>query len=156
MTLELNNQQISALKELIWDEIDRLGGINQLSDELEGILQDLRSNNKEQLVMRQWVIPMLTFILANKVYPLANSIRAPYDNINVTNNNYTMNIEITSYTNPYYPTRVYFKATYGNESYHHIDKAIVQQWLYKQIMDQPFNEQKQRLTEKAIDAFYKK
>lgn len=47
MTLELNNQQISALKELIWDEIDRLGGINQLSDELEGILQDLRSNNKE-------------------------------------------------------------------------------------------------------------
>lgn len=99
---------------------------------------------------------MLTFILANKVYPLANSIRAPYDNINVTNNNYTMNIEITSYTNPYYPTRVYFKATYGNESYHHIDKAIVQRWLYKQIMDQPFNEQKQRLTEKAIDAFYKK
>lgn len=47
MTLELNNQQISALKELIWDEIDRLGDINQLSDELEGILQDLRSNNKE-------------------------------------------------------------------------------------------------------------
>ena len=47
MTLELNNQQISALKELIWDEIDRLGGINQLSDELEAILQDLRSNNKE-------------------------------------------------------------------------------------------------------------
>lgn len=46
MTLELNNQQISALKELIWDEIDRLGGINQLSDELEGILQDLRSNNE--------------------------------------------------------------------------------------------------------------
>ena len=47
MTLELNNQQISALKELIWDEIDRLGGINQLSDELEGILQDLHFNNKE-------------------------------------------------------------------------------------------------------------
>ena len=46
MTLELNNQQVSALKELIWDEIDRLGGINQLSDELEGILQDLRSNNE--------------------------------------------------------------------------------------------------------------
>ncbi len=42
MTLELNNQQISALKELIWDEIDRLGGIDQLSDELEEILQDLR------------------------------------------------------------------------------------------------------------------
>ena len=47
MTLELNNQQISALKELIWDEIDRLGGINQLSDELEEILQDLRRNNEE-------------------------------------------------------------------------------------------------------------
>ena len=46
MTLELNNQQISALKELIWDEIDRLGGINQLSDELDEILQDLRRNDE--------------------------------------------------------------------------------------------------------------
>lgn len=42
MTLELNNQQISALKELIWDKIDELGGIDQLSDELEEILQDIR------------------------------------------------------------------------------------------------------------------
>lgn len=67
-----------------------------------------------------------------------------------------MNIEITSYTNPYHPTRVYFKATYGNESYHHIDKAIVQRWLYEQIMNQPFKEQKDRITEKAIDAFYNK
>ena len=42
MTLELNHQQILALKELIWDKIDELGGIDQLSDELEEILQDLR------------------------------------------------------------------------------------------------------------------
>jgi hypothetical protein len=67
-----------------------------------------------------------------------------------------MTIEITPYINPYYPTRVYYKATYGCECYHHIDKAIVKLWLYEQIMNQPFNEQKQRLTEKAIDAFYKK
>ena len=46
MTLELNHQQISALKGLIWDEIDRLGGIEQLSDELEEILQDLRRNDE--------------------------------------------------------------------------------------------------------------
>lgn len=99
---------------------------------------------------------MLTFILANKVYPLANSIRAPYDNINVTNNNYTMTSEITSYINPYYPARVYYKATYGRECYHHIDKAIVDAWLKAKHEYRFEQEQKDCLTEKAIDAFYKK
>ena len=42
MTLEFTDQQLLAIKELIWDEIDRLGGISQLSDELEGILQEIR------------------------------------------------------------------------------------------------------------------
>lgn len=99
---------------------------------------------------------MLTFILANKVYPLANSIRAPYDNINVTNNNYTMRYEITPYINPKYPERTYYKASVGNETYHHSDRAIVDAWVVDQLKNYHINLEKQRLTEKAIDAFYKK
>ena len=65
-------------------------------------------------------------------------------------------IEITPYINSYYPERVYYKARYGNETYHHIDKAIVKLWLYKQIMNQPFKEEKECINRRAIDAFYKK
>ena len=64
--------------------------------------------------------------------------------------------EITPYINSYYPERVYYKARYGNETYHHIDKAIVKLWLYKQIMNQPFKEEKECINRRAIDAFYKK
>ncbi len=42
MTLELTDQQIFAIRELIYDEIDKVGGFDQLSDELEDILQDIR------------------------------------------------------------------------------------------------------------------
>jgi hypothetical protein len=41
MTLELYDYQIIQLKELIFDEIDRVGGYDQLSDELEDILQQI-------------------------------------------------------------------------------------------------------------------
>ena len=41
MTLELYDYQITQLKELIFDEIDRVGGYDQLSDELEDILQQI-------------------------------------------------------------------------------------------------------------------
>jgi hypothetical protein len=48
MTLELNRQQLIQLQELIFDEIDKVGGYEQLSDELEDILQQINilKNNK--------------------------------------------------------------------------------------------------------------
>jgi hypothetical protein len=48
MTLELNRQQLIQLQELIFDEIDKVGGYEQLSDELEDILQQISilKNNK--------------------------------------------------------------------------------------------------------------
>ncbi len=64
--------------------------------------------------------------------------------------------KITSYINPYYPERVYYKATYENESYHHIDRAIVECWLAQQIVDSELKIEKDRINQKAIDAFYKK
>ena len=41
MTLELNNTEVAQLKELIYDYIDRIGGIDQLSDEMKRVLQKL-------------------------------------------------------------------------------------------------------------------
>jgi hypothetical protein len=41
MTLELNQYQLVQLQELIFNEIDRVGGYEQLSDELEDILQQI-------------------------------------------------------------------------------------------------------------------
>ena len=41
MTLELNQYQLAQLQELIFDQIDRVGGYEQLSDELEDILQQI-------------------------------------------------------------------------------------------------------------------
>ena len=67
-----------------------------------------------------------------------------------------MDYELTSYINPKWPERVYYKATFMNETYHHTDKAIVNTWLREKIIDIPNEAIKQRLTEKAIDAFYKK
>jgi hypothetical protein len=41
MTLELSRQQLIQLQELIFNEIDKVGGYDQLSDELEDILQQI-------------------------------------------------------------------------------------------------------------------
>ncbi len=66
-----------------------------------------------------------------------------------------MNNEIIPYINPMYPERTYYKVTYGDETYHHTDKAIVKKWLVEQILLAPYKKEKQRITEKAIDSFYK-
>ena len=41
MTLELNQSQLVQLQELIFDQIDRVEGYEQLSDELKDILQQI-------------------------------------------------------------------------------------------------------------------
>lgn len=41
MNLELNNIEVTQLKELIYDYIDHIGGIDQLSDEMKRVLQKL-------------------------------------------------------------------------------------------------------------------
>ena len=64
--------------------------------------------------------------------------------------------EIIPYVNPNYPERTYYKASYGNETYHHTDKAIVKKWLIEQILITPYKEEKQRITDKAIESFYEK
>jgi len=41
MNLELNNIEVTQLKELIYDYIDRIGGFDQLSDEMKCVLEKL-------------------------------------------------------------------------------------------------------------------
>jgi hypothetical protein len=64
--------------------------------------------------------------------------------------------EIIPYVNPKHPERTYYKASYGNETYHHTDKAIVKKWLIEQILVTPYKEEKQRITNRAAESFYKK
>ena len=45
MTLELTNRQVSLLQDLIYNEIDRCGGIDNLSDDIEAILTEIREKS---------------------------------------------------------------------------------------------------------------
>jgi hypothetical protein len=48
MTLELTDWQVHLLKELIYDEVDRISDYTQLSDEFKDILRQLRGNNEDE------------------------------------------------------------------------------------------------------------
>ena len=45
MNLELKNNQVSLLQDLIYNEIDRCGGIDNLSDDIEAILAEIREKS---------------------------------------------------------------------------------------------------------------
>ena len=45
MNLELTNNQVSLLQDLIYNEIDRCGGIDNLSDDIEAILVEIREKS---------------------------------------------------------------------------------------------------------------
>ena len=49
MTLELNENAVYSIKELIYREIDRLGGFDQLSDELQEICLKLSDKDRDIL-----------------------------------------------------------------------------------------------------------
>ena len=49
MNLELNNIEVTQLKELIYDYIDRIGGFDQLSDEMKRVLQKLSDRSRSTL-----------------------------------------------------------------------------------------------------------
>jgi hypothetical protein len=49
MNLELNNNVVAQLKELIYDYIDRIGGFDQLSDEMKCVLSKLSDKDRDIL-----------------------------------------------------------------------------------------------------------
>ena len=49
MNLELNNLEVTQLKELIYDYIDRIGGFDQLSDEIKAVLKKLNDTKRSTL-----------------------------------------------------------------------------------------------------------
>lgn len=48
MNLDLNNIEVTQLKELIYDYIDRIGGFDQLSDEIKEVLKKLSEKGSKQ------------------------------------------------------------------------------------------------------------
>ena len=49
MNLELNNSEITQLKELLFNEIDRLGNFYELNEELQAVLRQLCSKQGDSL-----------------------------------------------------------------------------------------------------------
>jgi hypothetical protein len=49
MNLELNNIEVTQLKELIYDYIDLIGGFDQLSDEMKRVLKKLSDTKRSTL-----------------------------------------------------------------------------------------------------------
>ena len=49
MNLELNNTEVAQLKGLIYDYIDRIGGFDQLSDEMKQVLSKLSDKDRDTL-----------------------------------------------------------------------------------------------------------
>jgi hypothetical protein len=49
MNLELNNLEVTQLKELIYDYTDRIGGFDQLSDEMKQVLEKLSDTKRSTL-----------------------------------------------------------------------------------------------------------
>ena len=47
MNLELNKIEVIQLKEVIYDYIDRIGGFDQLSDEMKGVLNKLSDRSRD-------------------------------------------------------------------------------------------------------------
>ena len=49
MTFKLKTDEVNQLKNLIYDYIDRIGGFDQLSDELKAVLDKIRVINAKKV-----------------------------------------------------------------------------------------------------------
>ena len=49
MNLKLNTHEINQVKNLIFDKIDKVGGFDQLSDELKSVLEKFRVSNAKKV-----------------------------------------------------------------------------------------------------------
>ena len=50
MTFKLNTHEVNQVKNLIFDYIDRIGGYNQLSDEMKAVLKKLSEKKAPEVL----------------------------------------------------------------------------------------------------------
>ena len=64
-------------------------------------------------------------------------------------------VEVVEYTNPYYPERIMYKVLINNREFHTDDYGRLIDWAMEVIADLPYEVERQAITDKAIESFFK-
>ena len=63
--------------------------------------------------------------------------------------------EVVEYTNPYFPDKVMYKVLINNREFHTDDYGRLIDWAMEVIADLPYEAERQSITDKAIESFFK-
>ena len=63
--------------------------------------------------------------------------------------------EVVEYTNPYYPDVVMYKVLINNREFHTDDYGRLIDWAMEVLADEPNQAERQAITDKAIESFFK-
>jgi hypothetical protein len=63
--------------------------------------------------------------------------------------------EVVEYTNPYFPDKVMYKILINNKEFHTDDYGRLIDWAMEVIADLPYEAERQSITDKAIESFFK-
>lgn len=63
--------------------------------------------------------------------------------------------EVVEYTNPYFPDKVMYKVLINNKEFHTDDYGRLIDWAMEVIADEPNRAEREAITDKAIESFFK-
>lgn len=63
--------------------------------------------------------------------------------------------EIVEYINPYFPDRQMYSCRVSNSTYHTDDVGELIDWIIESIEEIPYLAERQAITDKAIESFFK-
>jgi len=63
--------------------------------------------------------------------------------------------EVVEYTNPYYPDKVMYKILINNKEFHTDDYGRLIDWALEVLADEPNRIERETITDKAVESFFK-
>ena len=66
-----------------------------------------------------------------------------------------VDFEVVEYTNPYYPDIVMYKVLINNREFHTDNYGRLIDWAMEVIADLPYEKERQSITDKAVESFFK-
>jgi hypothetical protein len=63
--------------------------------------------------------------------------------------------EVVEYTNPYFPDKVMYKVLINNREFHTDDYGRLIDWAMEVLADLPYEAERQSITDKAVESFFK-
>ena len=63
--------------------------------------------------------------------------------------------EVIEYTNPYFPDKVMYKVLINNREFHTDNYGRLIDWAMEVIADLPYEAERQAITDKAVESFFK-